>query len=204
MTNEEIQQICIWGVALSIPAGLIAFAFLKKQSGALKSLLETVALKYNGQAVVSQWQFLPLLKIPHEQGEMVFTFRMEKRNKCYRTVPPMTSIKATLVPGPRLDLTIARGTLLMKMAGNLGIDNPETSTGNPAFDTAFICKAQDPAMTLALLSPEIQQRLIDIADWMPSVRMKGQFFCMEIEHIPDTEMEFECLIEIVNRILEKA
>ena len=204
MSDPEILQIIIIGFAVSIPLGIIAFIYLKQKSNKLKGLLESAAIKWNGEVVISQLEFYPLLKVVINGHEVIISFRMERKQGGMR-IPPSTIVKTNFMAAPAIELIVLKKTLLSQLAEKLamGIGMKVVPLGDSKFDDMFVVKSIERTMVSAILDAEVQRRLLQLFIRHPSLRIKGKSFRMELQFIPDNVADFDPIIGLVQYILEK-
>lgn len=179
---------------------IIALLFKKKRSEKLKKILKQQALQRNGHVTGGGMFAVLQLFFPHEDLEIEILLLPGGRN-----TPPYTYVKCGLPLMREFRILISREYSGISKIGRI-FGMQDFQINNPDFDKSFVIQASDEMIVRNLLTPEIQDRLLQIKDKNPRLEIKQNRFKFSIARIPRESHEYNPLIDtallVISRLRE--
>ncbi len=170
-------------------------AITANQTRQHRALLEAQAAKRGGQVKGRFPVAYPRLIFPYQGREVSLYLKMGSRS-----VPPHATVRAHLGWHSEAHLTLRREGIFQQLRKWLGVQ--DIDLGDPAFDNVFIVQGQR-ELAQQVLSPAVQQALLAMASWQPELEARGDYFSLTISRIPESEEEYDRLIETAMGLLER-
>ncbi len=193
--DSELKEIFILGFAIATVFGLFGFFLIKKRTNYLKNLLESVSAKLGGQVIVSQFDLNPLFKINVNGKDVIVNFQMRRK-----FVTEKTFIKTKLFNNSST-ITVTPKNILSLF--NINLRNHKIKHDIKHFESLHTIRNNDPHITNTFLSAELKTQLLDMAQWSPSINIKNDMFQLTFMGLPQNELDFEKMLNLTQKILEK-
>lgn len=168
----------------------------KKQSAKQKEILEQQALKRNGTVKKGGFFSYPRLNIPQEMNEVSVYSVPGGKNR-----PPYTYVTCDLNSTRNYKIKICRECRIFGIGTVFGQD---VKINNPAFDEAFVMQGSDEMIVQEFLTPEIQEKLLQMKEYNSTLTIKKSKFRFYIPQIPKDEQQYDQLIDIGLALIKRA
>lgn len=181
-------------IGLMIVIGIFGVYYALNQMKKAKALIDGQALKRNG--TLRGRLAYPELLFPHlDHHVKVRSFGGGKDS------PPQTWVEVTLNQTIEETIRIYRESWASGLGKALGLQ--DIQIGNDQFDNQFIIKGSDEYFVMNLLTFDIQNKLIEIREYVPLLKIRKNRLKLQVQHIPRSEEEYDQLIETVLKVIDR-
>ena len=179
---------------------LLDYFLFKRKSEKLKKMFLTQVQKRNGRIIQQGIFSHPRLMIPYQGMDvMIYLF------PGYLRKPPFSRIETKLSTVINFTLEIFKEDFWSYLVKSLGLKDLQTH--NPAFDKAFLIKANNESLARDFLTTELQDFLINRKLNHLRLEIKNQLFRFFTKDSPNNEEQLEELIEtglaFLNQVKQK-
>ncbi len=189
----ELTPFLIFAAVMVIVSVVMRYE-IKRQ----EALFEQQALKRGGRVQKGHFLSYPRLRLPVHDAEMEVYMTPGSRNR-----PPYTYIKMDLAHLRDYNIRLYREIRFLGIGTVFGQD---ILIGNPDFDDAYVIQGSDPLIVQNFLQHGIQQGLLNIKDWQPTLEIHNGRFSLHatraLRQTEDMDVFIELGREMIGRLRE--
>jgi hypothetical protein len=174
----------------------VVFYFLISQKKALTELYQQQAAKRNGQ--VKRFLLIFPKLILYDQGTQILI----NQTSGGKNSPPVTSLECTLNSMADYSISIGPEHVFTRIGKGFGMQ--DILIGNPEFDESFLIQGSDEGTVRAFLAPEIQERVLRLAEKSPIIKIQKKAFSFRVSGRLRTERQLDQFIEAGLELIKKA
>lgn len=178
-----VLPILFAGAILALVFGVMHFRRKKNLE-----ILESVAMRRGGTVRKGFLFNYGTLTFPHGSHEITVHPTPGSKHS-----PPKTKVSCPLQAGRDLTLNVTNETVFHKAFKMVGAQDIEL--GSEAFDRALMVKGSDESAVKALLTPPLQERLLQLAKSGLTLSLTHSELALVIHSIPSSEAEYEPLLD---------
>jgi hypothetical protein len=195
MDTNMKQFITVIPIFFGIAFFFIIFFVMSYRRKKNMELLEQISLRRGGTIKKGLLFNYPTLTFSYGSHEVSVHSTPGSKNS-----PPKTRISCLLNSGRDFKMSVYKESIVLKSFKFFGAQDIEV--GNDEFDREFMVKGDDDSSVKALLTPQIQQRLLTLTRRGMNLSLNQRELQLAVNYIPSSEMDYDPILDAFTAVLD--